>query len=191
MLVFHVGSAWVVIIWDLCHWEDGFTIQPVRTEVSGHWEGLQGLSHGCLFHLVPLCSVQARICFSVYVHTSCKDGVSSFEWQARWPHWSLQMVVWPPRCSSPLPLLYLCLSPSAPPRPACSYLSQWKTLTEKGTWLLAWGRSWILEFVSLLMLHSERLELDVQFAVFDKQAACLPPIALLECLKNKRQSNMN
>lgn len=38
------------------------------------------------------------------------------------------------------PLLYPCLPPQAAPQPACSYLSQWRTLTEKGTWLLAWDR---------------------------------------------------
>lgn len=38
------------------------------------------------------------------------------------------------------PPLYPCLPPRAAPQPACSYLSQRRTLTEKGTWLLAWGR---------------------------------------------------
>lgn len=88
-----------------------------------------------------------------YVHTSSEDGVFSFDWQMRWPCWSLQMAVWPLRCSSPCFILISLFR--RPPRPAGSYLSQWRTLTEKGTWLLAWGRGGggsrrILEAVFLL-----------------------------------------
>lgn len=78
--------------------------------------------------------------------------------------------------------------------PACSYLSQWRTLTGKRTWLLVQGKggggSKKLGGCIPVMLHPDRLNIAI-CSVSDKLAACLPPVYLaafpmnLNNLKNR------
>lgn len=141
-----------------------------------------------LFHLALLCSVQTCICF-------CEDSFFSTDWQMRWPCWSLQMAVWPLRCFSPRYSFSLSLSPSwGGPLPACSYLFQWRTLTEKGTWLLAGGRGGggsnrNLEVIFLP--HLERPQSCAICFVSEKSASFSPPIRLAALLLNPKCSEQD
>ena len=168
MFVFTLYSTWLLLSEISVTERMTLKIQSVKVDVSEHWEGLQGLSSGWVFHLVQLCSVQACICFSVCVQTPCKDGVFSSDWQTRWPHWSLQMVVWPLRCSSPRFSSSLCSSPSLSGPPACllSSLSV-KDFDRKGNLTLGMGQRWRKKLEDSggcipATLHSESLQVVLQ-----------------------------
>ncbi len=119
-----------------------------------HWEGLRGLSSGCVSFSAALLSAGLHLFSCVYICARMVSSALTDRWDdpaevCRWLSgpWGAPLLAFPS--------LYPHLPPWAAPRPACSYLSQWRTLTEKGTWLLAWGRGGggsrsILEVVFLL-----------------------------------------